>query len=261
MNTPTGRPNRQMILVALALLSAALLIVAAVVANRKPAGESAALSPGQVAAVEALVHDYLRDHPEVVNDALKKLVQQQRAAEEERRKLNIRALAKELKDDPGSPVANAGGDVTIVEFFDYECPYCKAMAPKLHDLIDKDKKVRFVFKEYPVLGPISDYAARAALASRNQDKYLEFHFAMMAVRGQMNEDMVLATAKEVGIDIERLQMDMTATEIDDIIKRNKRLAEGINIQGTPNFIVEETLIPGAVDISYIKELIGKARGG
>jgi len=257
---PSGNSNRAFVVLALALLSAAMLLAAAVVANRRPAQEAASLSLAQTAAVEGLVRDYIRDHPEVVNEALKKLVQQQRTAEEERRKLNIRALAKELNEDPDSPVANPDGDVTIVEFFDYECPYCKTMASKLHDLLKTDKKVRFVFKEYPVLGPVSEFAARAALAARGQGKYVVFHFAMMAVRGQMNELMVLATAKEAGLDIEQLQKDMNAPEIAAILKRNKRLAEGINIQGTPNFIIGETLVPGAADISYIKELVAKARG-
>jgi len=259
MGNPPGRLSRPVQL-ALALLSAVILIVGVVVANRQPPGEPTALSPAQSAAVRTLVRDYIHDHPEVISDALKALVKKQRAAEEERQKTNIRVLAKQLKHDPDTPVANGDGDVTIVEFFDYECPYCKAMAPKLHDLIETDKKVRFVFKDYPVLGPISDFAARAALAARKQGKYIPFHFAMMGVRGQMNEDMVLATASEVGIDVARLQKDMAAPEIDQIIERNKSLADKIPIKGTPNFIIGETLVPGAADISYIKELIAKARG-
>lgn len=223
--------------------------------------EQAALTPAQVAAVQDVVRDYVRGHPEVVNEALKTILDQRRAAEEEHRKLNIRALAKELNQDPDLPVGNADGDVTVVEFFDYACPYCKAMAPKLQILINDDKKVRFVFKDFPVLGSISDFAAHAALASRNQDKYLPFHFALMDSQGHLSQDIVFAIAKSVGIDVKRLKQDMAAPELDQIIARNKKLAEGLNIDGTPDFIVGETVIPGAVDVSYIKDLIKKERGG
>jgi protein-disulfide isomerase len=255
--------NRPMVQLALAILTCVLLLAGAVGLSRKPATEAAATAAGltaeQTAAVQTIVADYIREHPEAINDAIKRLVQKQREAAEEKQKLNVRALTKDLQNDPDSPVMNPDGTVTVVEFFDYECPYCKAMAPKLHDMLDGDKKVRFVFKDFPVLGPISAYAARAALAAKKQGKYVPFHFAMMAVRGQMNEDMVLATAKETGLDLDKLQKDMQAPEIDAIIARNKKLAQGIGIEGTPNFIVGDTVVPGAVDISYIKELVEKAR--
>lgn len=255
--------NRPALQLALAILSSAILVAAAAgLAHRsgpKAKAEAAGFTPAQIDSIEKIVALYIRQHPEAVNDAIKKLVQQQREAAAEKQKLNIKALSKQLEHDPDSPVANPDGDVTIVEFFDYECPYCKAMAPRLHKLIESDKKIRFVFKDFPVLGPISVYAARAALAARNQGKYIPFHFAMMAVRGQMNEDMVLATAKEVGLDIPQLEKDMQAPEIEAVIARNKELAKGINIDGTPNFIIGDTVVPGAADISYIKELVGKAR--
>ena len=207
-----------------------------------------------------MIEEYLSEHPEVVESGLKKLLKDRRDAEAERLTLNIRALGKELKEDPGSPVANPDGAVTVVEFFDYECPYCKSLAGQLHDLIDEDKSVRFVFKEYPILTPVSEFAARAALAARKQDKYIPFHFALMGQRGQMNQRIVLAVAAETGLDLERLKADMNDPEIDDILKRNKRLAAGLGIDGTPAFVIGETLIPGAADIEYLKKTIEKESG-
>lgn len=257
-----NRESRPVLQFALAIfLGVVALVAAVIVAHRPPAGRIAGLDSDRVAAMNQVVHDYIRDHPEDVDAALRKAIQQQRAAEEERQKSNIQSLAKELRDDPDSPAVNVDGDVTIVEFFDYECPYCKAMAPKLQELIDSDKKLHFVFKDFPVLGPVSTFAARAALASRKQNKYVEFHFALMGVRGQMNDDMVLATAKETGIDLDRLQKDMKAPEIDRIIERNKKLGQSVGVEGTPAFVVGETFVPGAVEISYIKDMVGKERGG
>lgn len=254
-----SRPGLQFALVI--VLAAAALIAATVLGQNRPREAAAAPESGQAAAFNQIIHDYLRDHPEEVDAALRKAIEQHRVAAEERRKSNIQTLAKELRSDPDSPAVNSDGDVTIVEFFDYECPYCKAMAPKLHELMNSDKKLRFVFKDFPVLGPVSNFAARAALASRKQDKYVEFHFALMGVRGQMNNDMVLATAKEIGLDLKRLQEDMKAPEIDQILERNKVLGQNVGVEGTPAFVVGETFVPGAVEINYIKDMVGKERGG
>jgi len=256
------RPSRSGLQFALVIAAAAAALVAAtLIGHKRGPEEAAAPESGRIGAFDQIIHDYLRDHPEEVDAALRKALEQHRVAEEERHKSNIQAMAKELQSDPDSPAVNTDGDVTIVEFFDYECPYCKAMAPKLHELMNSDKKLRFVFKDFPVLGPVSNFAARAALASRKQDKYVEFHFALMGVRGQMNNDMVLATAKEVGLDLDRLKRDMMAPEIDQVLERNKVLGQNVGVEGTPAFVVGGTFVPGAVDINYIKDMVGKERGG
>lgn len=257
--TRDSRPGLQFALVI--VLAAVALIAATLLGHHRPRDAAAGPESGQIAAVNQIIHDYLRDHPEDVDAALRKALEQHRVAEEERRKSNIRAFAKELQSDPDSPAVNSDGDVTVVEFFDYECPYCKAMAPKLRELMNSDKKLRFVFKDFPVLGPVSNFAARAALASRKQDKYIDFHFALMGVRGQLNNDMVLATAKEVGLDLTRLQEDMKAPEIDKILERNKVLGQNVGVEGTPAFVVGGTFVPGAVEINYLKDIVGKERGG
>src|SRR6188508_3369018 len=126
---------------------------------------------------------------------------------------------KEILDDPESPVGgNPKGDVSVVEFFDYRCPYCKQVMPALDALLAKDKQLRFVYKEFPVLGPDSVHAARAALAARKQGKYEAMHRALMAVKGQLDEAAILKVAASVGLDIDRLKADTAAPEIDQALK-------------------------------------------
>lgn len=243
-----------------AALSALALCLVLLVSPPAARAEEAPLTPAQTKAVEKLIGDYLREHPEALTDALHKLAAQQKAAEEERQRLNIRARANELTRDPGAPVAgNPKGDVTVVEFFDYSCPYCRALAPKLQALIDEDKSLRFVFKEFPILSAISNVAAHAALAAEKQGKYADFHFALMDFHGSLSEQVVFRTAQTVGIDVARLKTDMAAPEIDEAIERNHKLAEALGVNGTPAFVIGETLVPGAADVSYLKDLIAKER--
>jgi protein-disulfide isomerase len=149
--------------------------------------------------------------------------------------------------------------VTLVEFFDYRCPYCKQVSPSLQALLKEDPKLRVVYKEFPVLGRESVFAARAALAARKQGKYELFHNALMALKGQLGDDIVLKTAGAVGIDVEKLKADMGAPEIEAQIRRNHELAQALDIRGTPAFIVGTTLIPGAVDVATLRQKIAEAR--
>ncbi len=219
------------------------------------------LSPAEVEAIQSVIRDYIREHPEIVGEALNKLVEQQRAEEEELRRMNIVALGKDLNHDADSPVANEEGDVTLVEFFDYNCPYCKAASRDLRKLIDEDRSVRFVFKEFPILGPVSTFAARAALAARKQGKYVDFHFALMSVRGRLSQDLVMRMADQVGLDTDRLRSDMAAPEIDAMLAENRRLAKGLDISGTPAFVIGTELVPGRIELAKLKALIEKAREG
>jgi protein-disulfide isomerase len=228
-----------------------------------PAGaEDEPLSPAQVEAVEKLVGDYIRENPEVVREAIQSLVAQQQAEEEERQRMNTRLLAKDLNHDPGSPVAgNEQGDVTLVEFFDYRCTYCKAVSARLRTLIEEDKNLRFVFKEFPILGKESALAARAALAAHQQGKYMDFHFALMTVRSGLTERVVMEVAERVGLDTDKLRSDMAVPEIDAVFKRNRELADQLGIKGTPAFVIGDKVIPGVVEITEIKALIEKEREG
>lgn len=166
----------------------------------------------------------------------------------------------EIFNDPASPVgANPQGDVTLVEFLDYNCPHCRGAASLLAELEQTDKGLRLVFKEFPILGPGSTFAARAALASQKQGKYLAFHRAMMAHRGVLTASTTLEVATAVGLDIEQLRRDMKDAAIDTAIERNLALAEALRIFGTPSFIAGQEILCGLADADTMQRLIANAR--
>jgi protein-disulfide isomerase len=242
-------PMRLLICLAAALLAATPLARAA-----------DAVTPAQKSAFEQIIHDYILQHPEVVIEALQSAEDKMKAQGEERARAAVVERRQELLEDPTAPVAgNPKGDVTIVEFFDYRCPYCKQVEPALEALLKEDRQLRIVYKELPILGKDSVYATRAALAARKQAKYDKFHTAMMAAKGQIDEKTVLQVAASSGLDIERLKSDMNASEIDDVIKRNYDLAQALDIHGTPAFVIGGELVPGAIDIATMKQKIAAAR--
>lgn len=211
-------------------------------------------------AIEAVVKQYLLDHPEVLVEALHLYEQRQQAAEAERRKAALVAEAEALTEDPAAPViGNPEGDVTLVEFFDYRCPYCKQMTETLAQLIEEDPNLRLVMKEYPILSQESLNAARAALAAQRQGKYEAFHFALMEGGGGFTDDEIMAVAESVGLDVAQLQADMQDAEIEAALRRNHSLAERVGVSGTPAFIVGDTLLPGATSLEQLRALIAAAR--
>jgi protein-disulfide isomerase len=168
---------------------------------------------------------------------------------------------RELLDDPASPVGgNPSGDVTLVEFFDYRCTYCRRVVSSMRALLDEDRGLRVVFKELPVLGPDSVRAARAALASRKQARYVPFHFALMAA-DDLSPEGIRAIAKAVGLDPNQLEADMAAAEVTAAIEANYALANQLGIEGTPAFVIGDQVIPGAVDKARLEQLIDEARSG
>ncbi|MBI1779683.1 MAG: DsbA family protein [Proteobacteria bacterium] len=211
-------------------------------------------------AIETLIRDYLLTHPEIIREAVQVLQQRERQAELDHGKAAVALHLKELTEDPTAPVlGNAAGDVTIVEFFDYRCPYCKQMEPSLAELLGEDGKVRLVMKEFPILGPDSVIASRAALASRAQGRYQPFHSAMMGSKGALDEAAIFRTAGEVGLDVARLKRDMASAEIDEILKRNHDLAAALGVGGTPAFVIGKQFVPGALDKAALKSLVAEAR--
>jgi protein-disulfide isomerase len=244
-------------------LSFVFLAFASALAAALPHALAAAeMTASQREAIEGVVHDYLMHNPDVLIEAL-------RGAED---KLNREADSKaatvlsdrrsEIFDDPATPVGgNSRGDVTIVEFFDYRCPYCKQVLPSLQTLLKEDRQLRFIYKEMPVLGPASVVAARAALAAQRQGKYEAFHVAMMGTKGQINEDAVYKVAASVGLDVDRLKQDMAAPDIERSLKANLALAEALNIRGTPGFIIGDHIVPGALDLDNLKGMVADARKG
>ncbi|HEX7970120.1 MAG TPA: DsbA family protein [Stellaceae bacterium] len=237
---------------------AALLLLAAGLAA--PAQAADPLTPEQKAAVEQVIHDYFLKNPEFMVEVLHAAEAKLRQEKAEDARQAIVANRGALMADATSPVGgNPEGDVTIVEFFDYRCPYCKQVEPALEALLKEDPKIRIVYKEFPVLGADSVYASRMALAALKQGKYDIFHRALMGTKGQITQDVILKVAATAGIDIAKAKAEMSAPDIQEIIKRNYALAEALDINGTPAFIVGDVLIPGATDISGLRKLVADAR--
>jgi len=221
-----------------------------------------ALTPQQKSAIDQMIHDYLMSHPDVVVDALKAAQQKSDAEAAERARRVIADMHQQLFDNPDDLIAgNPKGDATIVEFFDYRCPYCKQIEPTLDALLREDPKLRIVYKEFPVLGEPSVFASHVALAARRQGKYEAFHRAMMAAKGNIDDDLVLSVAASVGLDLKKIKSDMKSPDIDRIIKANYDAADALAVQGTPALIVGSTLIQGAVEIDTLRENIATARKG
>jgi len=221
---------------------------------------AAEIAPEQRQAIEGIIHDYLIQNPDVFIEALRKAEEKMNQEAEVKAGRALVDRHSEVYDDPATPVGgNLQGDVAIVEFFDYRCPYCKQVQPALQSLLDQDRKLRFVYKELPVLGPQSVVAAHAALAARAQGKYEAFHTAMMAAKGQIGDDTVFRVAGSVGLDVDRLKRDMAAPEIEQAVKANLALANALDIHGTPAFIVGDHIVPGAVDLEALKDLVADAR--
>ena len=220
-----------------------------------------AFSAAQKEEVKKLVREYLTEHPEAVMEAINAL----QAKEEQEKANKVTATIKQKKKDifdvaDGTVLGNPKGNVTMVEFFDYNCGYCKAMFPAMMETVKADGNIRLLMKEFPILGQPSVTASKAALASRKQNKYTEFHLALMAHKGSLTDDAVFAVAKAAGLDVSKLKTDMSDPAINAILTRNHALAQDLDIQGTPALIIGETLIPGAIDKKRIQDLIKEARG-
>lgn len=220
------------------------------------------ITPDDQAAFEARVRAFLIEHPEVIVEALQELDRRQKVAADLQQQQAITAQRERLTADPDDPIAgNPDGGVIVVEFFDYRCPYCKSVAQDMIDTLEAEGDVRVVFKEYPILGPDSVYAARAALAANRQGQYLPFHAALMNHKGALDRAAVLAVAAGVGIDTDLLEADMERPEVAAILDRNMALGAALQIGGTPAFVVGDTLVPGAVDMNTLRDLVAKARNG
>lgn len=210
--------------------------------------------------VRELVRETLLANPEIIIEVF--AVLDERAAEEDS-VARAGAISQQrfiLEQDPNAPVlANVDGDVTIVEFFDYNCPYCRRVKPTMEGLIEADPDIRIVYREWPILGEGSDFAARAALASREQGLYEEFHWALMGMSGRAEERSVLMIAREVGLDVEQLRLDMEASDVQEHIDTSMRLAELLGVTGTPAFIIGDNLIEGAVEQDVLQQAVDEVR--
>jgi protein-disulfide isomerase len=242
-----------------AFLALAGMFAAATLGGR-PAAAAEAAPPLQREQVESIVHDYLMQHPDVLIAALRQAEDKLHKDDEAKASQAVTDHRKDVFDDPATPVGgNPKGNATIVEFFDYRCPYCKQVEPSLESMLKEDSKLRLVYKEFPILGPASVTAAHAALAAQRQGKYDAFHDAMMAAHGNITDETVYRVAASVGLDIEKLKRDMESAEIAQQIKDNMKLADALDIHGTPAFVIGDKVVPGAVDLDQLKSMVTGAR--
>ena len=206
------------------------------------------------------VREYLLENPQVIVEALETLQQQEQHSEGRRRQNAVVARADQLFKSRSDPsVGDPKASVTIVEFFDYQCPYCRRMAQQLAELNKQDPDLRIVYKEFPVFGPASTLAARAALGAARQGKYEEFHLALMGIRGAPSERSIFRAAERIGLDAGRLRADMNSPNAQRLIQRNRQLASELGIRGTPAFVIGDQIIAGAIEMDRLRELIAEQR--
>ena len=247
---------------ALAKAVAALTFCAAasMLASPAPAQEEGGLSGQQRDQVQELVREYILENPEINSEAIVELQAKEERARSEKQAVALTTHKKALFNPiENTVIGNPKGNVTVVEFFDYNCGYCKSMFSAVREILEEDGNVRMVMKEFPILGPGSVVAARAALASREQGKYPELHMALLGHKGSLNQASVEGIAKDVGLNIDKLRADMKNPEINEILGNNMALAKDLGIEGTPALIVGDTLVPGAIGVDRLRDLISDAR--
>ena len=231
-----------------------------------PVGARAEVNDAQRAEFERIIKEYLISNPQVVQDALNELEKRQAAADAEKHRVAVKENAKALFSSPRQvTMGNPQGDVTFVEFFDYNCGYCKRAMSDMFDLMKADPKLRVVLKEFPVLGPGSVEAAQVAVAVRMQDptgkKYLDFHQKLLGGRGQADKARAMAAAKEAGLDMAKLEKDLASPEINATLNENFKLAEDMGLNGTPSYVIGGDVVVGAVGAEGLSKKISEARCG
>ncbi|MDX1902252.1 MAG: DsbA family protein [Gammaproteobacteria bacterium] len=237
--------------------------------------QAADMNSAQKQQVQGVVHDYIVQNPEVIVESLQSWQQKQMMASVQQTQNSSLQYADQIFHQSNDPVAgNPKGKVTVVEFFDYQCPHCVEMSPIFDNLVKNNPNVRVVFKEFPIRGPASEVAARAALAAAGQGKYLELHNALMDVAGKapLTEEIIYKTAGKVGLDVDKLKVAMKSSAINDQIKANYQLAQNLKLMGTPAIFIAGSnvnakspasaivFIPGQVDADQLNKNIQKVSG-
>jgi protein-disulfide isomerase len=240
-------------------LAPALLTLAAGLAFAPPA-LAQGFSPEQRREIVEVLRNALKQDPSILRDALMALEQADTTAKADAQRAAIAAQAAALFRNPDDPVkGNAQGAVTIVEFFDARCGYCKQMEPVVDQMLRRQKDVRLVMKDLPILGPNSLLASRALLAAQRQGKYAELHDALMKLREEPAEPVLKREAERLGLDWAKLRRDMDDPAVGRRLEANSRLAGALRIEGTPALIIGDTLVPGAVDLATLEKLVAEAR--
>jgi protein-disulfide isomerase len=229
-----------------------------------PTGASEAFSATQAHEIENIVKNYLVQHPEVLQEAMEALDRRQKEADAEKARITIKDNNATIFNSTHQVVlGNPQGKVTMVEFFDYNCGFCKRALADMLDLLKTDSDLKFVLKEFPVLGPGSVEAAHVAVAARMQDpsgkKYMEFHQKLLGGRGAADKMRALAVAKDVGFDMTRLEKDMNSDEVKATIDENMKLADALGVSGTPSYVVGDEVVVGAVGLDELRAKIKNER--
>jgi protein-disulfide isomerase len=243
-------------------LSSAALGVA-MIAGSPAMAQNAPFSDQQRGAIGEIVRDYLLKNPELLTEVIAELEKRQAEAQRVSQAGALKETRQTLLGSPHSLiVGNPAGDVTLVEFFDYNCGYCKKALGDVRDLIKADPKLKVVLKDFPVLGPDSVEASRVGLAVKNQiqgEKLLDYHIRLMDSRGRVNGERAVAVAKEMGLDVTRLQKEMAGAAVSTALEENAELGDKLGLTGTPAFIIGDEIIPGAVGLAPLKQVVANTR--
>ena len=202
--------------------------------------------------VETIIKDFLKKNPEYIKSTLDNY----KISQENQKKQNAIKLLKDI-DNPGFFYKQA--DITIYEFFDYNCGYCKSVVKTIMDVLSEDKKINFVFVEFPILSQQSYFAAKAALASKKQNLYNQFHLSLMKIKGRVNEEKVFNIAKKIGLDLSQLRIDMNNPQIEKQLLKNREIAKLLGLNGTPAFVIGDIIYSGALNLNNLKEIIKNFR--
>jgi protein-disulfide isomerase len=250
---------------------ASALFLSAALATAPVAFAADAFTPAQQAQIQDMIAKTLKDKPQIIIDALQAFQQKQYEQAAQTIKGTQQAASKfvsALFNQAGDPIAgNPNGKLTVVEFFDYQCPHCVDMNPVIDDLVKSNNNVRIIFKEFPIRGPLSEFAARAALAANLQGKYMAFHDALMKAPQPYTEASILSVAQNVGLAVDKLKTDMNSAGVIKQIQANMKLGQDLKLLGTPAFFIGKTdakssnnvlYVPGQMTKDQLNEAINKA---
>ena len=235
----------------------ALLLCGALSSSAAQAGS---VTPEQKGEIEEIIRGYLLEHPEILREMSEKLENKEKLAEDAvRGKALLENVAAVFKMEADPVLGNPKGDVTIVEFMDYNCGWCKRSIGEISQLLEKDKNLRIVIKEFPIFGANSEYAARAALAAAKQGKYWDIHQMLFSQEGQITPEVVDQVATELGLDMTKLKADMADKSVLGAISANYDLAKSLQLNGTPAFVIDKTVVPGYMPLDGLEAAVADVR--
>jgi protein-disulfide isomerase len=224
-----------------------------------PAAAQAAVEEPTRPAIEQIVREYILQHPEVLIESFRLYKEREQTAQKAQSKEAVLANLTDLQQDPSSPETGMAGGVTVVEFFDYRCGYCKKAEGTIEKLLTDHPDIRFVFKEFPILGPESSLAAKAGLAAHKQGGYLKFHQALMTLPGPITMAAIEELAGKQGLNVSKLKTDMESPEVQAILARNHDLGHKVGVKSTPSFVIGSELVLGPIEAAAFERLIEQAK--